>query len=47
VAAATGAEVADMFDELAYDDWVGGQDCRHPDISGYHKMAEVFLDVLD
>jgi lysophospholipase L1-like esterase len=37
VAAATGADV----------DWVGGQDCRHPDISGYHKMAEIFLDVLD
>jgi len=47
VAAATGAEVAEMFDELADEDWVGGQDCRHPDISGYHKMAEVFLDVLD
>lgn len=47
VAAATGAEVADMFGELADDDWVGGQDCTHPDISGYHKMAEVFLDVLD
>jgi lysophospholipase L1-like esterase len=47
VAAATGAEVADMFGELADDDWVGGQDCTHPDISGYHKMAEVFLGVLD
>lgn len=47
VAAATDAEVADMFGELADDDWVGGQDCTHPNVSGYHKMARVFLDVLD
>jgi lysophospholipase L1-like esterase len=47
VAAATGAEVADTFEVLSTDDWVGGDDCLHPDISGYHKMADVFLDVLD
>lgn len=45
-AAATGAEVADMFGALDVDDWVGGSDCVHPDKSGYHKMAKVFLDVL-
>lgn len=47
IAAATGAEVADMYGLLTVDDWVGGQDCLHPDISGYHKMAGVLLDVLD
>jgi len=47
VAAATGAEVADTFGLLTVDDWVGGEDCSHPDISGYHQMAGVFLDVLD
>jgi lysophospholipase L1-like esterase len=47
VAAATGAEVADMYGQLDDDDWVGGQDCTHPDISGYHQMAEVFLEVID
>ena len=47
VAGATGAEVADIFGLLTVDDWVGGQDCLHPDISGYHQMAGVFLDVLD
>lgn len=46
-AAATGVEVADMFGALDVDDWVGGDDCVHPDKSGYHKMAKIFLDVLD
>lgn len=46
-AAATGAEVADMFGVLEVDDWVGGDDCVHPNKHGYHKMAQVFLDVLD
>jgi hypothetical protein len=36
-----------MYGALTVDDWVGGEDCRHPDISGYHEMAEVFLAVLD
>jgi len=47
VAAGTGAEVADTFGELTVDDWVGGEDCLHPDISGYHAIAKVFLEVLD
>lgn len=46
IAAATGVEVADMYGQLSPDDWVGGEDCRHPDISGYHEMADVFLSVL-
>ena len=47
VAAATGAEVADMFGQLGPKDWVGGEDCTHPNQRGYRKMASVFLDVLD
>lgn len=46
-ATANGAEVADMFGQLTIEDWVGGDDCTHPDISGYNKMARIFLDVLD
>lgn len=46
-AAATQSEVADTYGLQALDDWVGGEDCTHPDISGYHKIALVFLDVLD
>lgn len=46
IAAATGVEVAEMYGQLSPDDWVGGEDCRHPDISGYHEMADVFLAVL-
>jgi lysophospholipase L1-like esterase len=39
--------VADIYGHLEPDDWVGGQDCTHPDISGYHKIAEIFLGVID
>lgn len=47
VAAATGTEVAEMFGELEPRDWVGGEDCTHPNQRGYREMASVFLDVLD
>lgn len=47
VAAATQSDVADMFGELTVDDWVGGEDCLHPDISGYRTMAEIFLGEID
>jgi len=43
VATATESDVADMFGKLAEDDWVGGEDCLHPDIRGYRTMAEIFL----
>lgn len=47
VAAAVGAEVAEMYGELEPRDWVGGDDCTHPNQRGYRQMASVFLDVLD
>jgi lysophospholipase L1-like esterase len=46
VAAQFNVEVADSFGKLGPQDWVGGQDCLHPDDSGYDKVAQAFLDVL-
>jgi lysophospholipase L1-like esterase len=46
VAAATAVEVADTFGQLDPEDWVGGTDCLHPDISGYQKIANTILDVI-
>jgi lysophospholipase L1-like esterase len=43
VAGALDVRVAETFGQLAPDDWVGGDDCRHPDTSGHHKIAEIFL----
>lgn len=47
VASATDVEVADTFGQLDPEDWVGGTDCRHPDITGYHKIAAIIRDVID
>jgi lysophospholipase L1-like esterase len=46
VAADYNVEVADAFGDLGPQDWVGGQDCLHPDDSGYDKVAQAFLEVL-
>jgi hypothetical protein len=46
VAAATSVDVADTFGQLESTDWVGGADCRHPDNSGYHKIATIIRDVI-
>ena len=37
-------EVAEVFGDLAANDWVG--DCLHPDDSGYDKVTDAFLEVL-
>lgn len=47
VAAATEVEVADTFGQLDSEDWVGGTDCLHPDISGYQRIAAIVRDVID
>ena len=47
VAAAFDIDVADIFGQLSVDDWIGGNDCTHPDTSGYHKMAEIFRSVVE
>lgn len=46
VAADYDVEVAEVFGDLAAQDWVGGNDCLHPDDSGYEKVAAAFGEVL-
>jgi lysophospholipase L1-like esterase len=46
VAAQYGVEVAEVYGDLAPQDWLGGQDCLHPKDSGYAKVAAAFEDVL-
>jgi lysophospholipase L1-like esterase len=41
-----GVEVADVYGDLAPQDWFGGTDCLHPDDSGYDKVTDAFLEVL-
>jgi lysophospholipase L1-like esterase len=38
--------VAEIFGDLALDDWFGGSDCLHPDDSGYDKVTAAFQEVL-
>jgi len=46
VGAEHGVEVAEVFGDLEPDDWLGGQDCLHPDDSGYEDVALAFLEAL-
>jgi lysophospholipase L1-like esterase len=46
VAADYDVQVAEVFGDLAPEDWVGGQDCLHPDDSGYDKVTDAFLEAL-
>jgi lysophospholipase L1-like esterase len=46
VAADYDVEIAEVFGDLAPADWVGGNDCLHPDDSGYVKVAAAFAEVL-
>jgi lysophospholipase L1-like esterase len=46
VAARYDIRVAEVFRDLASDDWVGGPDCLHPDDSGYDKVTIAFLEAL-
>lgn len=39
-------EIANSFGKLNRDDWVGGEDCLHPDDSGYDKVTKAFLRAL-
>jgi lysophospholipase L1-like esterase len=39
-------EVAEVFGDLGPQDFVGGQDCLHPDDSGYDKVTLAFLEAL-
>ena len=46
VAARYDVQVAEVFGDLAPQDWVGGTDCLHPDDSGYDKVTLAFLETL-
>lgn len=46
VAAATGAQVAELYGELDASQYVGGPDCLHPDQDGHAEIAEVIGDTL-
>jgi hypothetical protein len=39
-------DVAEIYGDLALDDWFGGSDCLHPDDSGYDKVTAAFLETL-
>ena len=46
ISAQYGAVVADTFGKLGEGDFVGGQDCLHPDASGHAKVADVFAEAF-
>jgi lysophospholipase L1-like esterase len=46
VAADYDVEIAEVYGDLGPADWVGGNDCLHPDDSGYVKVAAAFAEVL-
>jgi lysophospholipase L1-like esterase len=46
VAARYDFEVAEIFGDMSPQDWLGGQDCLHPDDSGYDKVTLAFLEAL-
>ena len=46
VAADYDVEIAEVYGDLGPQDWVGGNDCLHPDDSGYVKVAAAFAEVL-
>lgn len=46
VSAATGVTVVETYGKLRRNDFVGGDDCLHPDDSGYDKIARLFTTTL-
>ena len=46
VGADYGVEVAEVYGDLSPGDWVGGNDCLHPNDTGYDKVTDAFLEVL-
>jgi lysophospholipase L1-like esterase len=46
VASLHDVQVAEVHGDLAPQDWVGGNDCLHPDDSGYDKVTDAFLEAL-
>lgn len=46
VAAATDAQVAELYGELGPDQYVGGEDCLHPNAAGHAEIAELLYATL-
>jgi lysophospholipase L1-like esterase len=46
VAAATGAQVTELYGELGPDQYVGGPDCLHPNPAGHAEIAELLYATL-
>jgi lysophospholipase L1-like esterase len=46
VAAATGAQVVDLYGALEPDQYVGGSDCLHPNLAGHTTIAEILYNTL-
>jgi lysophospholipase L1-like esterase len=46
VAASTGAQVTELYGELGPDQYVGGQDCLHPNPAGHAEIAELVYATL-
>lgn len=46
VAGAFDVKVAETFGDLEPSDWLGGQDCLHPNGPGHEKVKDAFLEAL-
>jgi lysophospholipase L1-like esterase len=46
VAAATGAQVGELYGELGPGQYVGGEDCLHPNAAGHVEIAELLYATL-
>ena len=46
VSAKFGATAVDTFGVLGAGDFVGGEDCLHPDADGHQEIADVFADTF-
>ena len=46
VAATTGAQVAELYGELEPGQYIGGEDCLHPNAAGHAEIAELLYATL-
>ena len=46
VAAGTGAQVGELYGELGPGQYIGGEDCLHPNAAGHVEIAEILYATL-